>query len=80
MIVDTIKVTEADINELHALGVEQKPINYDVAMELMTCLQLIECATPHIHAEIIDELFTLIPKLCLLLKHPLKAVSVSNPF
>lgn len=72
---DTIKITERDIYHLHAQGIEQRPVNYETAMELMTCLQLIECSAPHIHVDKVDELFTLLPKLCLLLKHPLKAVS-----
>lgn len=72
---DTIKITEVDITHLHAQGIEQKPVNYETAMELMTCLQLIECSVSYIHVDRVDEIFTLLPKLCLLLKHPLKAVN-----
>lgn len=78
IIMDTIRITENEISYLHAHGPEQKPINYDLANELMICLQLIECSAPHIHADIIEQVFELLPKLCLLLKHPLKAVSIAS--
>lgn len=76
IIMDTIRITDIDISHLHAQGPNHKPINYDLANELMICLQLIECSAPYIHADVIDQVFELLPKLCLLLKHPLKAVSI----
>lgn len=72
---DTIKITEADICDMYRLGLEQKPVDFSMAMEVMTCLQLIETSAPYIHADIIDQVFALLPTFCLLLKHPLKAVS-----
>lgn len=65
---------------MHAAGAEdaedvENMANFDQANDLITCLQLIECTAPFISAAIIDDVFELLPKLCLLLKHPLKAVS-----
>ncbi|XP_055685531.1 TATA-binding protein-associated factor 172 [Lutzomyia longipalpis] len=43
--------------------------------ELMTSLQVIEVAFPHLHATLQDELFDLLlPKMSLLIGHPLKAI------
>lgn len=46
----------------------------DQANELITVLQLIETATPHIHVSLHASLFAMMPHLSSLLKHPLKAV------
>lgn len=75
---DTIKITDDDINRMYAVENGTNTINFDQANELIMCLQLIECAAPSVHANVIDELFDLLPKLYLLLKHPLKAVSTSH--
>lgn len=72
---DTIQITEEDINEMHDKHVEICTINYEQTNELLMCLQLVECAAPSIHSTIIEGLFELLPKMYLLLKHPLKAVS-----
>lgn len=50
-------------------------MNFDQANELILCLQLIECSAVAIHPSLSDNLLELLPKLNLLLKHPLKAVS-----
>uniref|UniRef100_W4VRR5 Putative chromatin remodeling complex wstf-iswi small subunit n=1 Tax=Corethrella appendiculata TaxID=1370023 RepID=W4VRR5_9DIPT len=49
-------------------------INQDELNELMTSLQLIEITIPHIDEKLFNELFKLAPKLCLLLKYPLKSI------
>jgi len=49
--------------------------NSDDINNLMTSLQLIEVAVPNMHVSLNDNLFSLLPKLCILLYHPLKAVS-----
>lgn len=58
------------------------PLNPNVAdadkmNELITYLQLIEIITPYLHNEHHARLFSLLPHLTILLRHPLKAVS--NP-
>lgn len=72
---DTIKITEDDINAFYANGNAAQPINFDQANELIMCLQLIECASAAVHSTLTDELLELLPRLNLLLKHPLKAVN-----
>ncbi|EDS39763.1 TATA-binding protein-associated factor 172 [Culex quinquefasciatus] len=42
--------------------------------EFMTSLQLIEVSARHIHRSLHEKLFELLPKLCLLLRHPLKSI------
>lgn len=75
MIVDTIKVTEDDIKAFYASGDLHKPVNFEQSNELILCLQLIECTAIAIHSSLSDKLLELLPRLNLLLKHPLKAVS-----
>lgn len=74
VITNTIKFTEADINDMYRSNVDQKPVNFNVAMDIITSLQLIETVVSFIHADIIEQVFTLLPTLETLLKHPLKAV------
>lgn len=75
LIKDTIKITDDDIRAFYEPGASRKPVNFDQANELILCLQLIECAAVAIHPSLSDNLLELLPKLNLLLKHPLKAVS-----
>lgn len=75
LIKDTIKITDDDIHAFYATGDAQKPVNFDQANEIILCLQLIECAAVAIHSSLSENLLELLPKLNLLLKHPLKAVS-----
>lgn len=63
-------VTEEWIKRLYAA-----PIEIDKANELITAMQLIEVATPCIHSSLHSRLFSLLPHMSILLKHPLKAVS-----
>lgn len=74
LIKNTIQITEDDIRHLYSDGHDMRPVNFDEANELVTCLQLIECAAPAIHQSLVRDLFELLPRLNLLLKHPLKAV------
>lgn len=78
LIKDTIKVTNDDICAFYVTGNDQKPVNFDQANELMLCLQLIECSAVAIHPSLYENLLELLPKLNLLLKHPLKAVGSSS--
>lgn len=71
----TIKISEEDIDRINDPNNDTNAINFEQVNELIMCLQLIECAAPAIHANAIEDLFDLLPKLYLLLKHPLKAVS-----
>uniref|UniRef100_A0A182M311 TATA-binding protein-associated factor 172 n=1 Tax=Anopheles culicifacies TaxID=139723 RepID=A0A182M311_9DIPT len=49
-------------------------IAQDETNDFMTSLQLLEVAAPYLNASLHKELFELLPKLCLLLRHPLKGV------
>lgn len=56
------------------------PVNQNVgdvekSNELITYLQLIEVIAPHLHSDHHAKLFSLLPHLIILLRHPLKAVS-----
>lgn len=43
--------------------------------DVMTALQLLEVAAPHVHSDLHDRFFELLPALGSLIGHPLKAVS-----
>ncbi|XP_055541530.1 TATA-binding protein-associated factor 172 [Wyeomyia smithii] len=63
------KVTEEYIDKISRTIVPQDETN-----DFVTSLQLNEVAARHIDPALHDQLFQLLPKLCLLLRHPLKAV------
>lgn len=63
------KVDESYIDRLSRQIVNQEDTN-----DFMTSLQLIEIASRHIDQALHDQLFQLLPKLCLLLRHPLKSI------
>uniref|UniRef100_A0A182VQT4 TATA-binding protein-associated factor 172 n=1 Tax=Anopheles minimus TaxID=112268 RepID=A0A182VQT4_9DIPT len=63
------RVDDAYIDRL-ALDV----IAQDETNDFMTSLQLLEVAAPYLNVSLHKELFELLPKLCLLLRHPLKGV------
>lgn len=77
MLKNTIKVTDEDIASFYAADENQKLVNFEQANELITCLQLIECAAVAIHPSLHDDLLELLTPLGLLLKHPLKAVRMN---
>lgn len=56
--------------------VNQNVADVDKCNELITYLQLIEIVTPYLHNEHHEKLFTLLPHLTILLRHPLKAVRI----
>ncbi|XP_035893107.1 LOW QUALITY PROTEIN: TATA-binding protein-associated factor 172-like [Anopheles stephensi] len=49
-------------------------IAQDETNDFMTSLQLLEVSAPFLHVSLHKQLFELLPKLCLLLRHPLKGV------
>ncbi|XP_050067911.1 TATA-binding protein-associated factor 172 [Anopheles maculipalpis] len=49
-------------------------IAQDETNDFMTSLQLLEVAAPYLNVSLHTQLFELLPKLCLLLRHPLKGV------
>lgn len=55
--------------------VSQNVGDVEKSNELITYLQLIEVIAPHLHNEHHAKLFSLLPHLIILLRHPLKAVS-----
>lgn len=73
---NTIQITEDEIEKMYSTDDDYLPVDYDKANEMITCLQLIECSAAVIHPSLIGELLELLPKLDLLLRHPLKPVSV----
>lgn len=75
LIKNTIQITDDELENMYATNDTFLPINYDKANEMITCLQLIECSATVIHSSLIDDLLELLPKLNLLLRYPLKAVS-----
>ncbi|XP_050083942.1 TATA-binding protein-associated factor 172 [Anopheles aquasalis] len=62
-------VTEQYIDQLGRQVMAQEETN-----DFMTSLQLLEVAAPFIDTSLHRNLFELLPKLCLLLRHPLKAI------
>lgn len=73
---DTIQVTEDCIQAYYVNDESRKLVNFEQANELILCLQLIESASLVVHTNLVDDLLELLPKLVLLLKHPLKAVRI----
>lgn len=49
-------------------------VNVDKSNELITHLQFIEIITPYLHSDHHTKLFSLLPHLTILIRHPLKAV------
>lgn len=49
-------------------------VDYTIGNELITCLQLVEVMSQHVHKEVYSRLFQLLPHLMQLLRHPLKAI------
>lgn len=78
LIKDTIKTTDEDIQAFYITGDLRKSVNFEQANELILCLQLIECAAVAVHSNFSDNLLELLPKLNLLLTHPLKSVCDLN--
>lgn len=52
----------------------QTLISQEETSDIVTALQLIELASPHLHVALHKKLFATLPKLCLLVQHPFKAV------
>lgn len=71
----TIQITEDDIRQMYSAGHDLKLVNFEESNELITCLQLIECAAAAIHPALVPSLMEMLPRLNLLLRHPLKAVT-----
>ncbi len=64
-------VNDDVVNPLHP-----NTADIDKSNELITHLQLIEVIAPHLHDEYHEKIFSLLPHLTILLRHPLKAVSI----
>ncbi|EAA01172.6 TATA-binding protein-associated factor 172 [Anopheles arabiensis] len=65
---------QSRVDEPYVERLAQDVIAQDETNDFMTALQLLEVAAPYLHAALHRELFELLPKLCLLLRHPLKGV------
>lgn len=64
-----MKVDERYIQQIIREKCDQEETN-----NVMTSLQLLEVSAPHFHVNLHNLLFEVLPKLCLLIQHPLKAV------
>lgn len=49
-------------------------IDQEETNNILTALQLLEVTSPHLHESLHKSIFDALPKICLLLQHPLKAV------
>ncbi|XP_055603145.1 TATA-binding protein-associated factor 172-like [Uranotaenia lowii] len=65
---------ESKVDEHYIERLSREVINLEETTDLLTSLQLIEVAAQHIDRGLHDQLFQLLPKLSILLKHPLKAI------
>lgn len=63
------KIDVASMQRLILEKIEQEETN-----NILTALQLIEVAAPHLHQNLHKSLFDVLPMICLLLQHPLKAI------
>lgn len=66
---DIMKIEPSWITRLTREKIEQEETN-----NIMTSLQLLEVSAPYLHEKLHEPLFDVLPKLCLLLQHPLKAI------
>lgn len=62
------------VDEDWIVEISKKLLNQDETNDILTSLQLIEVAAPSLSPKLHKTLFQLLPKLCILLKHPLKAI------
>lgn len=70
MMFDVImKIDNSFIQTLTREKIEQEEAN-----NILTSLQLFEISSPHLHNNLHGRLFEALPKLCLLIQHPLKAI------
>lgn len=65
-------IMKIDAAYIQRLTLEKIP--EDETNNIMISLQLLEIAAPHLHKDLHKLLFESLPKLCLLIQHPLKAV------
>lgn len=63
------KIDQSFIQRLTLSSIEQDETN-----DIITSLQLLELSSPHLHIALHTQLFDKLPKLCLLVQHPFKAV------
>lgn len=64
-----MKVDEQSIQSLIQNKIDQEETN-----NVLISLQLLEVSSPHLHGNLHNLLFETLPKLCLLIQHPLKAI------
>lgn len=62
------------VDEAFIVNLRDVIINPDETNNFLTSLQLIEIAAPKINEKLHNSMFELMPKLCLLIQHPFKAV------
>lgn len=62
------------IDEDYIEKIRSKQIDHEEANNIMTALQVLEIAAPCFHESLIEHLVKSLPKLCLLVQHPLKAI------
>lgn len=62
------------IDEQYIRQILRQVIQSDETNNILISLQLIEIASPHLHIDLHADTFACLPKLCLLIQHPLKAI------
>lgn len=72
-----LEALKASVNEDLVNPMHPNVSNVDECNKLITHLQLIEVIAPYLHNEHHERLFSLLPHLTVLLRHPQKAVSHS---
>jgi TATA-binding protein-associated factor len=62
------------IDETYIRQILRQIVPSEETNNILISLQLIEIALPHLHIDLHAEAFKCLPKLCLLIQHPLKAI------
>jgi TATA-binding protein-associated factor len=62
------------IDEQYIVQMRNQIIPPDETNNILTSLQLIEIALEHLHKDLHEEVFNCLPKICLLIQHPMKAI------
>lgn len=62
------------INVAYIQRITREKIDQEETNNILTALQLLEVSSPHLHENLHKSLFNALPKICLLLQHPLKAI------
>lgn len=62
------------IDSIYIQRLTREIIQFEETSNILTSLQLIEITAPHLNEKLHKSLFELLPKMCLLIQHPLKVI------